>query len=96
MEKSISNGNFSVSFLNIDHAEPATGERVLAAALRPFKPRDSYTLEPALEGCEGLFHVAADYRLGARDPTQLYRTLSEQGNPELASLGRPAGQRRPL
>jgi outer membrane biosynthesis protein TonB len=42
-------GNFSVSFLNIDHAEPATGERVLAAALRPFKPRDSYTLEPALE-----------------------------------------------
>src|SRR6202020_2752038 len=42
-------GNFSVSFLNIDHAEPLTGERVLAAALRPFKPRDSYTLEPALE-----------------------------------------------
>jgi len=42
-------GNFSVSFLNIDHADPATGERVLAAALRPFKPRDSYTLEPALE-----------------------------------------------
>jgi hypothetical protein len=42
-------GNFSVSFLNIDHAEPATGERVLAAALRPFKPRDSYTAEPALE-----------------------------------------------
>ena len=42
-------GNFSVSFLNIDRAEPVTGERVLAAALRPFKPRDSYTLEPALE-----------------------------------------------
>src|SRR5580704_2509836 len=42
-------GNFSVSILNIDHAEPLTGERVLAAALRPFKPRDSYTLEPALE-----------------------------------------------
>src|ERR1700678_3738881 len=42
-------GNFSVSFLNIDHADPARGERVLAAALRPFKPRDSYTLEAALE-----------------------------------------------
>jgi TonB family protein len=42
-------GDFSVSFLNIDHTEPLPGERVLAAALRPFKPRDSYTLEPALE-----------------------------------------------
>src|SRR6202453_1356771 len=42
-------GDFSVSFLNIDHADPAAGERVLAAALRPFKPRDSYTLEAALE-----------------------------------------------
>src|SRR3984957_11887150 len=42
-------GNFSVSFLNIDHTDPARGERVLAAALRPFKPRDSYTLEAALE-----------------------------------------------
>jgi dihydroflavonol-4-reductase len=35
---------------------------------------DSNSLERALEGCAGLFHVAADYRLGARDPTPLYRT----------------------
>jgi dihydroflavonol-4-reductase len=35
---------------------------------------DASSLERALEGCAGLFHVAADYRLGARDPAPLYRT----------------------
>jgi dihydroflavonol-4-reductase len=35
---------------------------------------DVASLERALTGCAGLFHVAADYRLGARDPAQLYRT----------------------
>ena len=35
---------------------------------------DASSLESALEGCDGLFHVAADYRLGARDPSPLYRT----------------------
>jgi dihydroflavonol-4-reductase len=35
---------------------------------------DSTSLERALDGCAGLFHVAADYRLGARDPRPLYRT----------------------
>jgi dihydroflavonol-4-reductase len=35
---------------------------------------DSNSLERALEDCAGLFHVAADYRLGARDPKPLYRT----------------------
>jgi len=38
---------------------------------------DLQSLERALEGCTGLFHAAADYRLGARDPTQLYRTNVE-------------------
>ena len=32
------------------------------------------SLEPALAGCDALFHVAADYRLGAADPAELYRT----------------------
>jgi len=36
--------------------------------------KDLGSLQRALEGCSGLFHAAADYRLGARDPTQLYRT----------------------
>ena len=38
---------------------------------------DPGSLERALGGCEGLFHVAADYRLGARDPAPLYRTNVE-------------------
>jgi dihydroflavonol-4-reductase len=32
---------------------------------------DPRSLERALEGCEGLFHVAADYRLWARDPREI-------------------------
>jgi dihydroflavonol-4-reductase len=35
---------------------------------------DRASLERALHGCQALFHVAADYRLGARDSAQLYRT----------------------
>jgi dihydroflavonol-4-reductase len=38
---------------------------------------DLSSLERALEGCAALFHVAADYRLGARDPKPLYRTNVE-------------------
>jgi dihydroflavonol-4-reductase len=32
------------------------------------------SLEDALEQCGAVFHVAADYRLGAPDPSELYRT----------------------
>ena len=32
------------------------------------------TLPAAVADCDALFHVAADYRLGAPDPLQLYRT----------------------
>jgi dihydroflavonol-4-reductase len=35
---------------------------------------DLRSLERALDGCDALFHVAADYRLGTRDPRPLYRT----------------------
>jgi dihydroflavonol-4-reductase len=38
---------------------------------------DLSSLERALQGCTALFHVAADYRLGARDPKPLYRTNVE-------------------
>lgn len=31
------------------------------------------SLRAALDGCDGLIHVAADYRLWAKDPSQLYR-----------------------
>src|SRR5579871_5514234 len=35
---------------------------------------DADSLDRALGDCEALFHVAADYRLGALKPEQLYRT----------------------
>lgn len=39
----------AVSFLPLARQSPMPGRTVLLAALRPFKPRDAYTLEPALE-----------------------------------------------
>ncbi|HEX4153609.1 MAG TPA: hopanoid-associated sugar epimerase [Steroidobacteraceae bacterium] len=38
---------------------------------------DRASLERAIRGAEALFHVAADYRLGAPDPAQLYRANVE-------------------
>ena len=35
---------------------------------------DGASLDRALADCQALFHLAADYRLGAREPAQLYRT----------------------
>ena len=54
---------------------------------------DSKSLEHAAQGCEGLFHVAADYRLGARDPSQLYRSNVE-GTRNILNAARLAGVRR--
>jgi dihydroflavonol-4-reductase len=51
---------------------------------------DLSSLERALEGCSGLFHVAADYRLGARDPQALYRTNVE-GTRNILNAARTAG-----
>src|SRR5688572_30053100 len=36
--------------------------------------RDPHSLEAALAGCKVVYHVAADYRLWARDPSELYRS----------------------
>jgi dihydroflavonol-4-reductase len=38
---------------------------------------DRASLDRALDGCDALFHVAADYRLWAPDPQLLYRTNVE-------------------
>ena len=54
---------------------------------------DPASLERALEGCEAVFHVAADYRLWAPDPRQLYRTNLE-GTGNLLDAARRAGVRR--
>jgi dihydroflavonol-4-reductase len=54
---------------------------------------DVGSLEFALAGCDALFHVAADYRLGARDPSQLYLTNVE-GTRNILSAARRAAVAR--
>jgi dihydroflavonol-4-reductase len=54
---------------------------------------DPASLEKALEGCEALFHVAADYRIGVADPRQLYRTNVE-GTRNLLEAARHAAVAR--
>ena len=54
---------------------------------------DLNSLERAAEGCVGLFHVAADYRLGAPDPSQLYRANVE-GTRNVLNAARRAGVQR--
>ncbi len=48
------------------------------------------TLAPAAADCGALFHVAADYRLGARVPDELYRTNVE-GTRHVLAAARTAG-----
>ncbi|GAC1303129.1 MAG: NAD-dependent epimerase/dehydratase family protein [Steroidobacteraceae bacterium] len=45
------------------------------------------SLDTALRGCDALFHAAADYRLGAPDPAQLYRTNVDGTRNLLAAAG---------
>jgi dihydroflavonol-4-reductase len=51
------------------------------------------TLAPAVADCTGLFHVAADYRLGARDHEQLYRS-NVDGTRNILNAARSAGVAR--
>ena len=54
---------------------------------------DSKSLQHAAQGCTGLFHVAADYRLGAPDPSQLYRSNVE-GTRNILNAARQSGVER--
>ena len=54
---------------------------------------DAGSLEHALAGCEALFHVAADYRLGARNPEDLYRT-NVDGTRNILEAARRVGTAR--
>src|ERR1700761_6668007 len=54
---------------------------------------DGASLDRAVAGCEAVFHVAADYRLGAFDPRQLYQTNVE-GTRSILEASRQAGLRR--
>jgi dihydroflavonol-4-reductase len=54
---------------------------------------DPASLDRALEGCEAVFHVAADYRLWTPQPQQLYRSNLE-GTGNLLDAARRANIRR--
>lgn len=54
---------------------------------------DAASLRGAIEGCEAVFHVAADYRLWAPRPEELYRANVE-GTGHLLDAARSAGVRR--
>jgi dihydroflavonol-4-reductase len=62
--------------------EPVTGDL-----------RDAASLERAVSGCGLVFHVAADYRLWAPDPAELYRS-NVDGTRNLLEAARKAGVER--
>jgi dihydroflavonol-4-reductase len=55
--------------------------------------RDPASLDRAAAGCGLVFHVAADYRLWARDPNELYRS-NVDGTRNLLAAARKAGVER--
>ena len=52
--------------------------------------RDRASLERAVSGCAAVFHVAADYRLWAKDPGELYRS-NVDGTRNLLAAAQRAG-----
>ncbi len=55
--------------------------------------REPAKLRSALEGCDALVHVAADYRLWVRDPEQMH-AANVTGTRELLKLAREVGVQR--
>ncbi len=55
--------------------------------------RDPESLRRALAGCRTVFHVAADYRLWARDPAEIYHS-NVDGTRNLLEAARQAGVAR--
>jgi dihydroflavonol-4-reductase len=55
--------------------------------------RDAASLKLAVAGCGLVFHVAADYRLWAKDPSELYRS-NVDGTRNLLEVARQAGVER--
>jgi dihydroflavonol-4-reductase len=71
----------------LSNLEGIPGDTVIGDLAKP----DSYA--PALEGCEAVMHVAADYRLWIRDPDTMYRA-NVDGTRDLLKLAREARVRR--
>ena len=55
--------------------------------------RDASSLERAVAGCELVFHVAADYRLWAKDESEMYRS-NVDGTRNILAAARKAGVER--
>src|SRR5881227_5638 len=55
--------------------------------------RDPDSLKRAMQGCEFVFHVAADYRLWVRDPDQMYLSNVE-GTRAIIRAAQESGVRR--
>jgi dihydroflavonol-4-reductase len=55
--------------------------------------RDPESLARAVEGCGAVYHVAADYRLWARDPREMYRS-NVDGTRNLLDAARRSGVER--
>jgi dihydroflavonol-4-reductase len=72
---------------NLDNLEGISGDTHVGDLAKP------ETLRPALERCDAVVHVAADYRLWIRDPNTMYRA-NVDGTRELLRLSREAGVRR--
>jgi dihydroflavonol-4-reductase len=64
------------------NAETATGDL-----------RDAASLEKAIAGCDTVFHVAADYRLWVRDPSEMYRS-NVNGTRAILEAARKGGVKR--
>ena len=72
---------------NLANIEGVAGDTVVGDLARP----ESFA--PALEGCDAVVHVAADYRLWIRDPDAMYRA-NVDGTRDLLRLAREANVRR--
>jgi dihydroflavonol-4-reductase len=55
--------------------------------------RDRASLDRAVSGCGVVFHIAADYRLWAKDPSELYRS-NVDGTRNMLEAARKAGVER--
>ena len=68
---------------NLANLEAIPGETYTGDLAQP------ESLRPALEGCEAVVHVAADYRLWIPDPAVMYRA-NVDGTRELLRMAREA------
>jgi dihydroflavonol-4-reductase len=74
-------------------ARPSSQVRELDVEVVRGDLRDPDSLERALTGCGVLFHIAADYRLWAKDPGDLYRS-NVDGTRNVLEAARKCGMER--